>query len=239
MSVLTLVRHGQASYMAADYDRLSPVGEEQARKLGQYWVRHGLSFDRAYHGPAKRHRQTAEIAGEVVKTAGMPWPEPEEIPALDEFDAYTMMKLLTPVLAETDEEIRSLNEDFWANQHTPEAGRLLQKLFEAVTRRWCTGEFAVPEIESWQNFQQRVGGVIEDLRKVSTNGTRTVAFTSAGPIAAALAHSLDLAPRRAVEFVWMSRNCSYAQFLSSPERLTLHAFNAIPHLDDLSLLTYR
>ena len=39
MSVLTLVRHGQASFFAADYDRLSPAGEGQARHLGDYWAR--------------------------------------------------------------------------------------------------------------------------------------------------------------------------------------------------------
>jgi hypothetical protein len=39
--------------------------------------------------------------------------------------------------------------------------------------------------------------------------------------------------------MWMSRNCSYSEFLFSGERFTLSAFNAFPHLDDPALLTYR
>src|SRR6188472_3091080 len=98
MSVLTLVRHGQASYMAEDYDRLSPLGEEQARKLGEFWVRHRIQFDLCFHGPAKRHRQTLEIASDYVRQAGLSWPDSEMVRELDEFDAFRMMQMLTPKL---------------------------------------------------------------------------------------------------------------------------------------------
>ena len=50
-----MVRHGQASYMSEDYDRLSAIGEEQAIKLGEFWVRHEIRFDACFHGPAQRH----------------------------------------------------------------------------------------------------------------------------------------------------------------------------------------
>lgn len=39
MSAVLLVRHGQASFGAADYDQLSPEGEEQSR----IWVPHSRS----------------------------------------------------------------------------------------------------------------------------------------------------------------------------------------------------
>ena len=45
MSLLTLVRHGQASFFQEDYDQLSPLGEQQARLLGEHWVRQGVRFD--------------------------------------------------------------------------------------------------------------------------------------------------------------------------------------------------
>ena len=59
MSTLLLVRHAQASFFEKNYDQLSPVGEEQGRKLGEYLVKRGQKFDRAYTGPARRHRQTS------------------------------------------------------------------------------------------------------------------------------------------------------------------------------------
>ena len=36
MSVLLLVRHGQASWGSADYDVLSDLGHEQSRLLGKH-----------------------------------------------------------------------------------------------------------------------------------------------------------------------------------------------------------
>jgi len=239
MSVLTLVRHGQASYMAEDYDRLSPLGEEQARKLGEFWVRHRIQFDLCFHGPAKRHKQTLEIASDYVRQAGLSWPDSEMVPELDEFDAFRMMQMLTPKLVKSDPEVRRLSEVFEANRHTPEAGRLLQKLFEAVSRNWCSGAHDTPELESWTQFRTRIQTGIDRIRKMSEQSRNVVAISSGGPIAATVAHVLDLAPATAIEFVWLSRNGSFSEFLFSGERFSMHSFNSIPHLDDRSLLTYR
>ena len=239
MSLLTLVRHGQAAYMSMDYDRLSPVGERQAERLGRYWAKHGIRFDRVFSGPAKRHQRSMEIAAEFVRSSGLDWPEPEILPALDEFDAFTVMKTVVPVMVERDETIRRMQAEFQANQHSPEAGRLLQKLFEEVARRWSTGDYETPEVESWQQFRVRIAAAIEQIRQTAAPSSSTVAFTSGGPVAATLGYCLDLPDAKAIEFVWLSRNGSYSQFLFSGDRFSLHAFNAIPHLDDLSLLTYR
>lgn len=234
-----MVRHGQAAYMEMDYDKLSRLGEQQSRKLGEFWVRHQLRFDRVVHGPAKRHIRTMEIAGSVVKDAGLPWPEPEPVPALDEFDAFTVMKRMLPVVIEQDENVRRLNAEFRANEQSPEAGRLLQKLFEEVARHWSSGQFDIAGVESYAQFRARVDAAITSIRESTPPSSQVLVFTSAGPIAATLANVLELAPLKAIEFVWMSRNSSYSQFLFSGDRFTLHSFNAIPHLDDLSLLTYR
>ena len=45
MSRLFLVRHGQASFLSDDYDRLSPLGLEQSRRLGQHWLQAGIEID--------------------------------------------------------------------------------------------------------------------------------------------------------------------------------------------------
>lgn len=239
MSILTLVRHGQASYMEADYDKLSLRGEEQARLLGRYWARHRITFSRVFHGPARRHRHTMELAAQEVVNAGLPFPEPELVPAFDEFDAYTMMKVMLPILDGRDAEVRRLNTEFRAQQHSPEAGRLLQKLFEEVARHWSTGEFETSGVETWAEFRARVRNAVDHLRRSAEPSTSTVVFTSGGPIAATLGNVLGLSAERAVEFVWLSRNASYSQFLFSGQRFSLHAFNSIPHLDSLDLFTYR
>ena len=239
MSLLTLVRHGQASYMQEDYDRLSPLGEEQSRKLGDYIARHRIPVHRVFGGPAKRHSHTMKIVGDAVRTAGNDWPEEQVIPEFDEFDAFTVLKTLIPEMSRRDPAIETLSVEFQANRHRPEAGRILQKLFEAVCRRWCGGDYDTPDVETWAQFRQRIAGAVERLRTSAARSSHTVVFTSGGPIAATVAYTLDLPHEKAIEFVWLSRNCSYAQFLFSGDRFSLHAFNAVPHLDDLSLFTYR
>ncbi len=234
-----MVRHGQASYLSEDYDRLSSVGEEQAAKLGHFWVRHGIRFDICFHGPAQRHVRTAEIAAGVVRAAGAPWPNQEMLTDLDEFDAFTVARLLTPRLAEIDPEIRRLNDAFQANRHTPEAGSLLQKLYEAVARSWCSGQFDSAEFESWSHFRERVQRAVEHVRETWAGGRNVLVISSAGPIAATAAQAMKLAPEVAIEFVWLARNGSFSEFLFSGERFSMHSFNSIPHLEERRLLTYR
>jgi hypothetical protein len=51
--------------------------------------------------------------------------------------------------------------------------------------------------------------------------------------------ALHLSSEDTLKTMWMSRNCSYSEFLFSGDRFTLSSFNAFPHLDDAGLLTYR
>ena len=62
MSSILLVRHGQASWGAADYDVLSTLGEEQAVVVGEALA--GLSPDVIVHGAMSRQRRTAELAAQ-------------------------------------------------------------------------------------------------------------------------------------------------------------------------------
>ncbi|MCB1660687.1 MAG: histidine phosphatase family protein, partial [Pseudomonadales bacterium] len=60
MAAIYLVRHGQASFGAADYDQLSVRGEQQAQLLGQWLKDCHLPVQKVYLGQAKRHLQTAQ-----------------------------------------------------------------------------------------------------------------------------------------------------------------------------------
>src|SRR4051812_50066490 len=71
MGTLLLVRHGQASAFEENYDRLSTLGERQARLLGESWRRRALKLDRVFAGPRVRQQRTAEIAAEA---GGLPAP---------------------------------------------------------------------------------------------------------------------------------------------------------------------
>ena len=73
MSAVYLVRHGQASFGAADYDVLSERGQQQAQVLGQALARAQAGFAVVASGDLQRHRQTAQACLEEM----MAQPDPQ------------------------------------------------------------------------------------------------------------------------------------------------------------------
>src|SRR3546814_10473498 len=59
MGAIYLIRHGQASFGAVDYDKLSKRGVEQAAVLGQALAARGVKPDVVICGGMLRHRETA------------------------------------------------------------------------------------------------------------------------------------------------------------------------------------
>src|SRR5258706_11064963 len=108
MSRLVMVRHAQASFGAAEYDRLSTLGHEQARRLGAHWAAQEMIFDRVFVGPRQRHRHTAEIVGAILVERGLPWPELVPLPALDDYAGLEVFRLGLPILSAQDPALREL-----------------------------------------------------------------------------------------------------------------------------------
>ena len=239
MSLLTLVRHGQASFLKENYDQLSERGELQSRILGEYWLRTGEVFDQVYQGPACRHLRTGQIVGHVYRQAGALWPEPVTLPELNEYPGIEVVRTFLPGLMETHEDIRALEAEFRQAGEQEVAFRIYDKLFARITRMWVNEELHSPEVEPWREFCARVDRAIAQIRNAAGKNARIVVFTSGGVISATVRAALDLSPLRTLEMSWTSRNASYTEFLFSTERFSLASFNNHPHLEDEELLTYR
>ena len=239
MALLTLVRHGQASYLQRNYDKLSALGERQARILGEYWVRAAAVFDQVYYGPACRHLETGEIVGNVFRKAGIHWPQPVTLRELDEYAGIQVMRTFLPGLMETHEDIRALEAEFRQKADQDEAFRVFDRLFQRVVRMWVEEQLDAPEVESWKRFRERVSRGIEHIRSRTAKNGRIAVFTSGGVIGASVGEALDLAPQKTLEVSWTSRNASYTEFLFSERRFSLSSFNNHPHLEQPELLTYR
>ncbi|MGH3498706.1 MAG: histidine phosphatase family protein [Nocardioidaceae bacterium] len=82
MSSVVLVRHGQASWGADDYDVLSAAGEEQSRALGRLWKQTGFRPDVLICGSLRRQRETLDL---VMEAAGFDL-EPVVDPGWNEFE---------------------------------------------------------------------------------------------------------------------------------------------------------
>ena len=62
MTTIYLIRHGQASFGAESYDKLSEKGELQAQRLGQYFKQILKESPYVVAGSMQRHQQTAQLA---------------------------------------------------------------------------------------------------------------------------------------------------------------------------------
>jgi broad specificity phosphatase PhoE len=212
MSTLTVVRHAQARPFEPDSDRLSEIGETQARVLGEYWSRNGIVFDEVWCGSLDRHRQTAGLAlGQALERAGR---------VSADWNEYDVAGILT-----------------WHPQVSwSSANPGVQKAFEVAMLDWLTGPGN--GAEPWAAFRDRVLRGLRAIRQ-GTSNRRVVVFTSGGPIGVLVQTALNAPDRSFLEVNWRVRNCSISEFVFSAERFSLDSFNAIPHLPDARLRTFR
>jgi broad specificity phosphatase PhoE len=236
MSTLTLVRHGQATAFERTSDRLSELGERQSRLLGEWWARRGAAFDAAFCGTMDRQRRTAELVKDAYSGA---FPAIREDAGWNEYDATGVLGMLAPALAERDAGFRQLWEDAARYRATPERNRYFQKMFETIMRLWVPGEVGHPEVEPFAAFQDRVRAAAQRIVDAAGPSRRVVVFTSGGPIGTLTQMAVNAPPAMAMELNWRVRNSSVTEFLFSGGRMTLDSFNALPHLDDGSLWSYR
>jgi broad specificity phosphatase PhoE len=239
VGILFLVRHAQASFLEQNYDKLSKLGEAQAGLLGQYLARRNIIFDRVCTGPCVRQRQTVDLMSDGYRKVGLAFPEPLMLPEFNEYQGEAVLERSLPGLLENDPAIRDLHAAFQSANGSGERRATFQELFAVVIGKWVEGTLPLAGVETWPEFSSRVN---LGLSRILTNGGRgeqVAIVTSGGPIAVAMQRALNLSPQRTLQVSWMSRNCSWSEFLHSGERFTLSAFNAHPHLDDAAMLTYR
>ncbi len=96
MASLYLIRHGQASFGAENYDSLSDLGVDQCRRLGVWWRERGHVPARVLVGPMVRHRQSAEAFAEgYARSLDM-----TTLGDLAEFDHENVLEVYRPDFAD-------------------------------------------------------------------------------------------------------------------------------------------
>jgi broad specificity phosphatase PhoE len=236
MSMIYMIRHGQASFGEDNYDRLSGLGKRQARILAEHLSSTGFHPDAVYSGTMTRQVATAQELLSVYHAQGKNMPDPEILGGLNEYDTTAIIKALFPGMVKEDP---SLNDEF-ANMYASKAS--FKRIFEGAMLRWVTGRFDTPEIESWKGLKARVAGSLRLIMERHGRGKTVAVFTSGGPIAASLAHVLGIPGQDAMYLNWQILNTSVSRFMYNEERITLAGFNGISHLElavDPALITYR
>jgi broad specificity phosphatase PhoE len=229
VSRLSLIRHGQASFLEANYDKLSPHGEEQARALGAFWVRREVEVHAVYAGPRARQRRSAELVGEVFASAGRSFPEIVELPALDEYRAEEMIVFAMGNL-DAHPELAKAMPSMLAATTRRERERAAQGIMRAVMTHWIKEEIALPGIESFASFRARVASALDVMTKDEGRSRNVLAFTSGGTIGAAVASVLRTDDETTLDLCQMSHNAAFTDVLFTGARRSLACFNATPHL---------
>jgi broad specificity phosphatase PhoE len=239
MGILYLVRHAQASFLEPNYDKLSALGDTQARVLGEYWAQRKITFDRVGVGPCARQKDTARIVGAAYQQAGLSFPEPEMLVEFDEYQGEAVLRGSLPELLEKDPGIRDFHAAFQSSTTNAEKRVAFQKLFEAVIGDWVRGVIHLEGVETWPQFCARVNSGLDKFLGAGARGERVAIFTSGGPIAVASQRALRLSPESTLQMTWMSRNSSWSEFLYNAKRFTLSSFNIHEHIGDPAMRTYR
>jgi broad specificity phosphatase PhoE len=242
VSRVYLVRHGQAGTRKA-YDSLSELGRHQARLLGEYFVCEGIRFAAAYSGALVRQEETAAEVSAAYFDAGASFPEIVPEPGWNEFDLTHVYRALAPRLCEEDPEFereyRELVVQARAAAEQPEASvnRRWLPCDVKVVAAWIRGQHAY-DGESWQAFRDRVIGCRPKLEPTE-HDENIVVFTSATPIGIWTALSMEIHDERAMRLAGVLHNASCTVVRLHDGELRLHSFNAIPHLGEPGLRTYR
>jgi len=236
MSMIYMIRHGQASFGQEDYDRLSPLGRRQARILAQFLFRTGFLPDAVYSGTMLRQKETAEEFFSVYRAGGRTICELEQLSGFNEFDTGSIVEAMFPSMSEEDP---TLNDDL---PRMVSSRSSFKRVFEGAMLRWVTGRFDTPAIETWKELQARVGMSLTCIRERHGSGRSIAVFTSGGAIAASLACVLGIPGEHAMRLNWQVVNTSVTRYMYNEERITLAGFNSISHLElegEPSLITYR
>ena len=226
--MLTLMRHGQASFGGTHYDVLSPLGTAQAQAAGRFVRAHGRHFDRLCIGPRVRHRDTA--TGLVEGWGAQP--EHCATSELDEFaDSHTLLTAVHALAAADAAPPRGDHVDSQAGPPVADLQRLLRRI-----GAWAAGDLVLQGGPTLREFRTRVGlwlrsQLHEDQHHGAPGQARgTLAVTSGGVVAAAMCEVLELPDSHFLPLVSQVRNASFTEFMSWRERPMLVSFNGTAHL---------
>jgi broad specificity phosphatase PhoE len=224
-----LVRHGQASFGAADYDVLSEAGRRQAKILAASLAERGYRPAHLVSGTLRRQRETA--AAFAARGA----PELEVEPRWDEFDSDDVLT------HHSKSALRLQAEGTGDAAGETLTNRGFQAALEPALAEWVAHAERSPTAQTWPEFSGAGSAALADLTARLTAGQTAVVVTSGGAIAAVVGALLG-AP--AEVFAALNRvlvNASVTKLAIGASGTNVVSFNDHSHLEsvDRALVTYR
>ena len=214
MGTLCLVRHGQASFGADNYDVLSELGHRQAKRLGEYFKTKGIIFDAALTGTLQRQISTFDSICTGMGASRKPL-EALRWPGLNEYDSHAV--------------IAAVHAAKLDKPTTPEQYRQHFRLLKDGLIQWMNGLVSPQGMPTYSDFVLGVTSALDHVRQHL--GGNVLLVSSGGPIATAVGHVLGCPPEATIELNLRIRNASVTEFAFNPKRHMLVTYNTLPHLD--------
>lgn len=215
MGSLFLVRHGQASFGSDNYDRLSELGRQQCRRLGEYFRRKGRRFETVITGTLVRHEQSLAALAEGLGDGASAAPA-QRTSAFDEYDSAAVIAAVHPQPLAHPTSREEYREHF--------------RLLRLGLACWIDGSTSPAGMPSFAQFAAGVRATLDDVRAAYAGDVLIV--SSGGPIANAVVQVLNAPPRTTIDLNMRLRNSALTELAFSPKRHELVTFNTLPHLDD-------
>jgi len=215
MSLLLLLRHGQARFGAAHYDVLTELGERQAIETGAYFARAGTRFDEVQIGPKRRHAATAAAVLREMRDA----PAPITMSQLDEFaEAAEILVAAAQICGLSAADIST----------RPRVEQL--RHYDAAISAWMEGRVHLTGRLTAASFRKEIADWLREVVARPVRSQNILVVTSAGVIATAVAEVLELPVKRMSRFTRVLRNASLTEIAFSAGRVSLVSFNSVAHL---------
>ena len=214
MGAIHLVRHGQASFGAEDYDVLSPLGERQAAAVGDELRRREVTPASVWSGSLRRQQVTAKLA--------LPDADVRVDPRWNEYDHLALVAHLAAGAPVT----------------TP---REFQAALDRVLHAWIVDGADAGAAGTFAAFSDTAFTALTELVAALGKGETAVVFTSGGVIASICARLLELPPRGFLAVNRVVANASITTLVTGRSGTSLVSFNEHGHFDGPArdLLTYR
>lgn len=220
MGAVYLVRHGQASFGAENYDVLSELGRAQARAVGVELARRGVTGIGARCGTLSRQRATAELALAEFGPGGS-----VEVDA--RWNEYDHVEI-------------AAHHGGGAAQGSADP-RAYQHALEKALAAWIEAGDDSPCAETWPMFLARVRAAFDEVVSGLGKGERAVVFTSGGVISTLCGDLLGDAAGGMLSLNRVTVNAGLTKVVTGRSGTTLVSFNEHAHFDGeaINLLTYR
>ena len=213
MGKIYLVRHGQASLGANNYDQLSALGVKQSFRLGEYFKERGIFLEAAYCGSLSRQQGTLS---QILQGLEEPKINCTTIAALNEYDSHELIK--------------SVHHGNIPNPSTPDGYKEFFGLLRLGLLQWMTNSVSPNNLPSFADFQE---GIIQALKNVQSSHKGAVLIVSSGgPISTALAYLLEASDSARIELNLRLRNSSISELSFNANALSVISFNGLEHLSE-------